>query len=183
MAIRIPYGIDPDEVWDLDFCAEVTRGKASMERETARSLRETAAELPDADRRAALLASADLAEARATSTDADLKAYTPGSGPVFQVGAIPGKRRAELLGRHQEASGMPDVATRLVAMAEWAREVVAATVKGHRNLRTASGRELAFDSHDGRPSDRTIEAYAPILADLAWVILFQQRIQADAKNA
>ena len=27
MAIRIPYGIDPDEVWELDYCAEVARVK------------------------------------------------------------------------------------------------------------------------------------------------------------
>ena len=36
---------------------------------------------------------------------------------------------------------------------------------------------------DGRVSDRTLEAYGQVLVDLAWVVLSQQRLGPDGKNA
>lgn len=181
MAIRIPYGIDPDEIWDLDFCAEVARGRARLESAVAKTLRESA-ETKAPDAKAALEAQAALAEKRAAEAEADLTGYEAGSGPIFKVGSIPGRRRAELTGRHQELAALDDGKEKAVGLAEWSRDVAAAAVKSHRNLRTAGGREVTFDLTDGRPSERTLEAYAPILADLAWIVLAQQRLGPDGKN-
>lgn len=182
MAIRIPYGIDPEEVWELDFCAEVARMKARVERDVARSYREALAQEKSDGARQDLEASAARSEARAVEADADLAGYVAGSGPIFRVGAIPGRRRAELLGRRQELNALPTGAEKAIGLSDWARDVVAASVRGHRNLRRASGGEVPFDAVDGRPSERTLEAYDPILADLAWVVVSQQRLGADGKN-
>ncbi len=183
MAIRIPYGIDPDEVWDLDFCAEMARGRARIELEVAKSLRASAATERNPEAHAALLMAAERAERNAKEAGDDLAGYTPGSGPSFRVGAIPGVRRAELVGRHQEVSAMAEGREKAMASVEWARDVVSAAVKGHANLKTSSGREVPFDSEGGRPSAKTLEAYSQILTDLAWAILGQQRLGPDGKNA
>lgn len=183
MAIRIPYGIDPDEVWELDFCAEVARMKARVERDVAASYRESAAQAKDASDRLDLETAAAKCEARAVEADADLAGYQPGTGPIFQVGAIPGRRRAELLGRRQELNALRVGEEKAGGLADWARDVVSASVRGHRNLLRASGGEVPFEAVEGRPSARTLEAYGPILADLAWVVVSQQRLGADGKNA
>lgn len=183
MAIRIPYGIDPDETWDVDFCAEVARSGIQMERQVASAMREAQLTAKSPEARASLEASAARADARAKEAEADLAGYRAGSGPIFRVGAIPGRRRAELLGRHQEVSALEEGQAKALATTDWARDVVAIAVKGHRNLRTIRGAEVPFELTDGRVSDRTLEAYGQVLVDLAWVVLSQQRLEADGKNA
>ena len=183
MAIHIPYGIDPDEIWEVDYCAEVARTRSRIERDVAASMRDTAAGERSPEGRAALEASATRADARAAEAEADLAGYVAGSGPIFRVGAIPGRRRAELLGRHQEIAALSDGKEKALALAEWSRDVVAVAVKGHRNLKTARGLDVPFELTDGRVSDRTLEAYGQVLVDLAWVVLSQQRLGTDGKNA
>lgn len=183
MAIRIPYGIDVDEVWELDFCAESARAFIRLHQVTAESLRATAAVEKDEARKEAFNNAATEAEGKAQAAEADLKGYLPGSGPVFRVGSILARRRAELVGRKVEVDSMPEGSARAVAQVEWARDVVLAAVKGHRNLVRPAGGEVPFDLVDGKPSERTLEAYGSILSELAWVIFAQQRLGPDAKNA
>ncbi len=183
MAIRIPYGIDPDEVWEVDYCAEVARTRARIERDVAASMRDAAAAERTPEGRASMEAAAARAEARAGQAETDLAGYVPGSGTVFRVGAIPCRRRAELLGRQQEVAALAEGKEKALALAEWSRDVVAVAVKGHRNLKTSRGADVPFELTDGRVSDRTLEAYGHVLVDLAWIVLTQQHLGPDGKNA
>lgn len=160
MTIRIPHGIDPNEIIDLDLCQASTRLRVRVEGDVAERLK-------DAGQQAASAA----ALARCEEARADLAAYQPGTGPVFRVAHIPMRSRASLTGRQTELQAMPEGVAKSEAWLTWARDVVAAAVRGHSGLKTASGREIPFLAHDGKPSEATLDAYGPFLVDLAWTVL------------
>jgi hypothetical protein len=175
----IPYGLNPDETWEIDFAAE--RAKS-----TVQDLRGAAARVTEKDATAA-----KRIEEQAAALEAELAAYVPGSGPVFVVGPIPNGMRAEIAGEAQALGSVTDDVEHARRDVAWSEKVIRWAVRGHRNLRTARGAEVAFEAEevewDGRKrklvARPTLEAYQPILGDLALACLRSQRLDEAGKNA
>jgi hypothetical protein len=189
----IPYGLNPNETWEVDFAAERARWMAEVWRAAAASAREEVSRLekkprpPDgSDPAEVQLRVAEDLERRVRDLEAELATYAPRSGPSFIVGHIPNAMRAEILGELAELRGMPDGAERVKRDVAWSEKVVRYSVRGHTGLRDRRGAELAFVSEplDGRPSPAraTLEAYQPILGDLANLALRSQRLDGAGKN-
>jgi hypothetical protein len=185
----VPYGLNPDETWELDFAAARAKHELAILAATEKALRDDAARKggPDAE---ALLREADAVKASADALRAELDTYTPRSGPLFTIGAIPNAMRAEIAGERQEIDRMPpgpERERRDVALAE---KVIRWTVRGHEQLRTRSGASIPFVSDplpwEGRtrtsPARATLEAYQPILHDLSLHALRSQRLDEAGKN-
>lgn len=184
MAVRIPFGIDPAERWDIDYCAENARSQVELQRAMVKGLEEAAAAEKDQDKALALTVEAEKHRRLLAEAETDQVSYVPESGPVFTVTAIPATRRAELGGRHAEIEAMPEGKVQALARAEWSEDVLRLGIRGHRNLKTRSGRDLPYAADDkGGPNDATLAAYGAILVDLAWKVLEAQRLGAAGKNA
>jgi hypothetical protein len=185
----IPYGLNPDETWQVDFAAERARDELQVLADTVADLREQAtragAPVSEIEARAAKV------EEKAKQLEAELAAYTPKSGPVFTIGPIPNGLRAEIAGERMEISRLEWGAERERREAAWSEKVVLNAVRGHENLRSRSGAAVPFgaDSITGPagahacPNRKTIEAYQPILHDLAHLCLKSQRLDEAGKNA
>lgn len=205
--LPVVYGIDPDETWEIDYVAATTRRTIDSLRAHAKALRERAAGTdaslaPDAktvEEGAALAAAVrvDLearaadAEAKASAAEADLAGYVPGSGPVFVVGSIPNGKRAEILGESIETQRMEHGTEALVRDRKWSETVVRWGVRDHRNLLSGKSKQpipfrpetIAWDGEERKvPGRKTLEAYAPILGDLALLVLDSQRMDEAGKN-
>jgi hypothetical protein len=183
MALPMVYGIDPDETWELDFIAE--EGRLTLEMLRRHIDRMKADSVADA-------AALEGAEAKAAALERDLAAHASGAGPVFLLGAIPNGKRAEIQGDSMEVLKLPEGRERLVRDREWAENVVRWGVRGHRNLVSGKSKKpIAFATEDVTwwgekrqvPSRKTLEAYGPILGDLAILILRSQRFDEAEKNA
>lgn len=191
MGLQIPYGIDPDETWELDFVeASARRTIGRLEEELAKA-KERAEKEKDEKKRETLLDQVKAAEDAKAKLETDLAGYTPGTGPIFTLGPIPNGKRAELLGETIEverAEGPKEAAIKDTA---WAENVVRWSVRGHRNLKSGkSGKALPFHtekvSFAGEEREvvarKTLEAYGRFLGDLALVVLRSQRIDEAGKN-
>jgi hypothetical protein len=191
MSLLIPYGVDPDETWEIDFARALAERTIRLSREVAKRVLENAAKEPDAKKKATLERAAKLSAEKVEALEVDLAKYEPGSGPVFIVGSIPNGKRGELAGEAYDVSRIEEGKTRGARDDAWAAEVVRWTVRGHRNLRRRDGAEIPFAAETMKwngedrqvPSRRTLEAYGPILSDLALTILDSQRLDEAGKNA
>jgi len=179
MAIRIPYGIDPDETWELDLCAALATYAVETWEHTVARAKEKGDD-----------AATSAAEKALDAARADLAGYEAGSGPVFKIGHIPNGKRAEIGGEAMAKARLeigPESEKRTRA---WSEEVVRWSVRGHRNLRTRAGAEVAFVSEAEKwlgverqlVSRRTLESYQAVVDDLAILILRSQRLGETAKN-
>lgn len=185
----IPYGANPAETWPLDFAAARGRRDLEIHREAVAAARARAKAEPDEKKRSAIEQSATLLEQKAAALEADLAAYAPGSGPVFQIGHIPNALRAEIVGEAQEIDQAAG-AERMRRDVAWSEKVVRWAVRGHDNLRGRGGTVIPFGSDpitwggETRPSPdrRTLEAYQPFLADLALLAWQSQRLDEAGKN-
>lgn len=203
----IPYGLNPDETWEIDFAADRAKRELAFLAAYATSLREqaggvkpiasvvvngVAAQQFDVERvKTELLAQAAELDKKAAALQAELAAYVPRSGPIFTVGAIPNGLRAEIAGEAREKGALPDGTEKVRRDVAWAEKVVRAAIRGHANLISSkSGAPVPFDSEPvdflGKqrqaPSQRTLEAYQPILQDLALAALESQRLDETRKN-
>jgi hypothetical protein len=188
--LSIPYAIDPDEVWEIDFVRSVAKRQIKVLDSVIAGFDEDVREAKDEEGRKRFEAErARLAEKRAALA-ADLAAYT-GGGPVFTVGHLPGAKRAGLAGEGQAIGVLAAGSEKATRDREWAREVVRWSVKGHAGL--LAGREkkpvpFAAESvtWSGSPrevvSERTLDAYEPIVLDLALAIWDSQRLDGAEKN-
>jgi hypothetical protein len=185
----IPYGLNPDETWECDFAATRAQHELLILSSTEKAVRDEAA-TKSGEEQKALVAEADRLKAKANALEAELKAYVPRSGPVFTIGAIPNALRAEIAGERQENVRLepgPERARREVAAAE---KIIRWAVRGHENLLSRSGAAVPFVADtiewEGRkrpsPARQTLEAYQPILHDLALQALKSQRLDDTGKN-
>lgn len=185
----IPYGVNADEVWQLDFAAARGRRDLEIHRDAIERSRQLAAREADEAKREGLARAVAELEKKAAALEADLAAYVPGSGPVFQVGHIPNALRAELVGEAQEIDQATG-AERMRRDVAWSEKVVRWAVRGHDNLRGRGGTVIPFGSDpitwEGQPRPspdrRTLEAYQPFLADLALLAWQSQRLDEAGKN-
>ncbi len=190
MALPIPYGVDPDETWEIDLTRVLAERGIELGRAVARNVREKAAKETDAKKRTELEAVAKASEDGSTKLEADVAAYVPGSGPVFTVGPIPNGKRGAVAGEGVELSRLTDARERGERDDAWSAEVVRWAVRGHRNLRRRDGTEIPFISEAVKwvgverqvVSAKTLEAYGPFLGDLALAILESQRLDEARKN-
>lgn len=204
MALRIPYGVDPDETWEVDYVQESARRLIRANRAAAAVAREEAQRidpdrLPEGERQAArerverVLAAAAACDAQAAKLEADLAGYTPGSGPVFVVGPLPNGKRGEIRGEGLEVARLGEGKDANARDERWAEEVVRWSVRGHRGLKSRRGAELPFVPETitwaGEPrqvvSRKTLEAYGAsrVLSELALLVLDSQRLEEAGKNA
>lgn len=182
----IPYGVNPDETWELDFPAVRAKRQIEKLRAAAERLR-AKAEKPGGE--ASLEAANELDRKRA-ALEAELAEYKPGTGPIFVVGHMPNALRAEIIGESDEIIALPPGVEGSRRDTAWCEKVVRWTVRGHRGLRTASGVEVPFVAEaftwEGQarsaPSRQTLEAYQEILGDLAPLALLGQRLDEAGKN-
>jgi hypothetical protein len=186
------FGLDPDETWEIDFSLEA--GRMTLEglgRALTKRRAELAAEKDEA-KRAALEGVIASAEKAAANLEADLASYEPGCGPVFVVGPIPNGKRAEIDGESYEALRLADGKEKLARDRAWAESIVRWAVRDHRGFLSGKSRKpIPFvteevDFAGGKRTvvaRRTLEAYGPILGDLALLILRSQRIDEAGKNA
>lgn len=206
--MRIPVGIDPSEVWEVDFCLEAGRFAVEAWRETLARAREVeAAAMVGAEKGVgddeegavkAKQAQAEAAEKVAAAerglaaAEADLASYVPGTGPTFVVGHIPGARRAEIAGMMADTRAAKTDRERFPAEQAWRREVVRWAVRGHRGLFRRDGSEQAFDGRQvalagetiTQPTERQLEVYvgAGMLGDLCSICLRPQGLDEAGKN-
>ncbi len=185
----IPYGLNPDETWELDFAEARARHELAILADVEKRLRADAAKL-NGDEQAAVAAEADAVAEKAAALRADLAAYEPRSGPVFTVGAIPNAMRAEIAGERQEIDRMEPGTERSRREVASSEKIVRWAIRGHSNLRSRSGAPVPFVAEtiawEGQsrsaPARVTLEAYQPILSDLALQALLAQRIDEAGKN-
>lgn len=190
----IPYGLSPDETWALDFAAARARREIALLRGAAKAAREAVAQarvsVQDGEA-APKIPTGERLDAAAADVEKELAAYQPRTGPVFVVGPIPNALRAEIAGEHEEVMRLPEGAERQRRLMEWSEKVIRWSIRGHTNLRSRSGEQVPFDAEDltgpdGRarkgPSRRTLEAYQPIVHDLALAALASQRMDEVEKN-
>ncbi len=197
MALPKAYGLDPDETWEIDFSLEAGRmALESMKRSLERNRNALAAEQDEAKRAAfgTIVAAVEKAIAK---SEAEIAAYVPGpTSAVFVVGPIPNGKRAELDGAQYEALRLEGKA-KIASDRAWAEQVVRWGVRGHRNfldgkrdVETGERKPIEFcaeevDFAGGKRtvvSRRTLEAYGPILGDLALIVLRSQQIDEAGKN-
>lgn len=175
----IPYGLNPDETWEIDFAS--VRAKAAI-----RDLRAAVERMREKDPEMSMRL-----EGRAVALEAELAAYEPGSGPIFTVGPIPNGMRAEVAGEAAAIGEVVDPVDHERRDVAWSEKVVRWSVRGHRNLRSRNGTEVPFATEevewDGRKrklvARATLEAYQMILGDLALACLRSQRLDEAGKNA
>lgn len=184
--IKIPFGIDPEETFELDYCLalgryEVENAEARIEQLRGKSdpakAEETAKRL-------------ELLERMLQSAKEDLAAYVPGSGPIFMVGHIPNGKRAEIGGESLALLKIEGEVESAKRNREWAENVVRWAVRGHRNLKTASGADVAFITETDKwlgaeravVGRKTLEAYQLVIDDLAILVLRAQRLGETGKN-
>jgi hypothetical protein len=192
MALRIPYGLDPDETWEIDF-AEASAQRAVEEiGEKAAALKVAAEAEKDEAKRATLLAGVKAAEETKAKLEGELAAYVRGAGTIFIVGPLPNGKRAELLGESYEVTKIAPGKDHSVRDTSWSEEVVRWTVRGHRNFKSGkSGKDLPFhtETADFAGEKRTVvgrktlEAYGRFIGELALVALRSQRLDEAGKNA
>lgn len=193
MATRIPYGIDPDETFELDFCLEQATGLVEIRERILRNAKERATRGDAVEGASKPGAETELltAEKALEAARAELAAYVPGTGPIFVVGHIPNGKRAEISGESGELAQLgPGSATEKRGR-EWSEGVVRWAVRGHRNLTTRSGKTIPFVTVEetwlGEPRQlvarKTLEAYQVVIDELALLILRAQRLGETGKNA
>jgi hypothetical protein len=185
------FGLDPDETWEIDFSLEAGRMTLDgLTRAIEKRRAEIAAEKDEA-KRAGIEGALAAAEKAAAKLRADLASYEPGCGPVFIVGPIPNGKKAEIDGDQYEALRLDDGKEKLARDRAWAAEVVRWSVRNHRNFLSAKSRnpipfvteEVDFAGAKRTVvARRTLEAYGPILGDLAILVLRSQRIDEAGKN-
>jgi hypothetical protein len=192
MALHIPYGLDPDETWEVDF-AEASAQRA-IEEITARAadLKLAAEEAKDPEKKVAILAGVKAAEEAKAKLEGDLATYVRGTGTIFIVGPLPNGKRAELLGESYEVNRIAPGKDHSVRDTAWSEEVVRWTVRGHRNFKSGkSGRDLPFHTEEASFAGekrsvvgrKTLEAYGRFIGELALVVLRSQRLDEAGKNA
>jgi hypothetical protein len=201
--MRVPVGIDPTETWEIDYCAAAAEHAIGIWRANVEAARAELAALPtppacttdeakakNAAERKAFEARLAAAEKGLAEAEAELAAYVKGTGPVFTLGWMPPQKRAMVAGMMSEAHRAVTDDERLEMRADWRREVVRWTVRGHANLVNAKGEALKFDGKavtlDGetytQPSARQLNAYA-FLGSLADLCLAAQSLPELEKNA
>jgi hypothetical protein len=186
----VPYGLNPDETWELDFAAARAKREIGLLRSTAEFIQEKAQRTADAEAKKAHEATAADLEQKAKALQAELAAYFPRSGPIFSVGAIPNGMRAEIAGERQEIDRLDGGAEKSRRELAWAEKIAHWAIRGHTNLLQRSGVAIPFKAETvqwaGRartaPDRDTLEAYQPILHDLALLALESQRLDEAGKN-
>ncbi len=198
MALRIPYGLDPDETWEVDFVEASAQRAIERFTRTAEELEEAAKTERDPEKKAAILNGVKAAKEGRTKLAADLVKYERGTGPIFVLGPLPNAKRAEFLGESYEVGKIQADKEREVRDTAWSEDVVRWSVRGHRNFFDGKARdedgnqkELVFVAEEvpfcgekrkvvGR---RTLEAYGRFIGELALVVLRSQRLDEAGKNA
>lgn len=198
--MRVPIGIEPTETWEADLCLEDLKYAVELREalvKRAKADRDALPAIASPEDPEAAQAAKDEAEARVRASEDELAAarkqlqeYQPGSGPMFVIGHIPPRHRARVAGIMQDAARAGTAEDQLERQYAWRCEAVRWGVRGHRNLKSGGGREVAFESRDEVdggdtykvPTERQIKRYGQILGALANVCLQGQRLPEPEKN-
>lgn len=173
--------VDPSQTRTLDLFAAAG---ASMLRR-AESIRDS---VPQDD-------AATLAEANkeVEAVRAQIAGYVPGSGPLFLVGHMPGRKGAEVDGLGRIVLSHDDLVKRSVADFDWSRLIVRYSVRGHSRFTFSDGREVPFTTETLTESDETVSVVSretlrvyeasKILGRLAVHSIETQRLSESEKKA